>query len=222
MRALFLTLAAIVGSGAFTSQQAAACWCNRLYTSYYVDPCVTCPTASQPACSIPQANCYTACEQRCYLEPQIGYQVVTRLEPQTFFVRRSYYDPISCCQRSYYWPATQLVERAYQVPVTSYVQRCYTDPGSTSQPARNGSQGESESGVQSESGDRGESGLDRPVYRESAPKPEPPPKPVPMPSPQTLRERSVTAYGPRFGSPPPVMRRSGSPLVYWPPTSMHQ
>src|SRR5262245_59891038 len=133
----FAILAAVTGLF-FGPQQASACWCSRVYTSYYVDPCVTCSsTATQ--CSIPQTNCYTSCEQRCYLEPLVACGVVTRLEPQTFYVRRSYYDPISCCQRSYYTPATQLVERAYQIPVTTYVQRCYSEAsnGSTSQPVRN-------------------------------------------------------------------------------------
>jgi hypothetical protein len=210
MRRVFLTVLvagfAVLGAVA-PANQAMAGWCNRVYTSYYFDPCVSCPiptvaTCAAPACVTP-TTCYTTSEQRCYLEPQVSYRFVTRLEPQTYYVRRAYYDPWSCCSRSYYVPATTYVERSYQVPVTSYVQRCYVEPqtvcptpGTTAPtPLPSPAPATSEpSATNSRAAARlpaARNGLDRPVYREPARKLDNPPKPVPMPSPQASRSRTL-------------------------------
>src|SRR5262245_22153549 len=164
MRRLLLTT--LVGSfavlfNAVPGNRAMACWCNRVYTSYYVDPCVSCTTV--PACSTTMCcptsgcaatSCYTTA-QHCYMEPQVTYRVVTRLEPQTFYVRRSYYDPFSCCDRSYYVPATQFVSHSYQVPVTTYVQRCYVESTNACPVSPNSSGSDSDSsGGESRPSDR--------------------------------------------------------------------
>jgi hypothetical protein len=65
------------------------------------------------------------------LEAQTSYVTQTVLEPTVGYVRRSYYDPLSCCYRSYLQPTTQYVQRAYQVPVTNHVQRCSVEPVTT-------------------------------------------------------------------------------------------
>src|SRR5262245_62629097 len=91
-------LTAVAGLCIVLPSRASACWCSRVYTSYYQDPCVTCSTSSCPttacstaltSCGTSQSGCYASCEQRCYLEPQVACRVVPRLEPQTFYVRRS-------------------------------------------------------------------------------------------------------------------------------------
>src|SRR5262245_21349966 len=188
--------AAIIGLAVLPTNQASACWCNRVYTRYYVDPCVSCSGTPQYSTlqSSCQASCYTACAQSCYVEPQVGYRIMTRLEPQMFYVRRSSYDPLSCSERSYYYPATQLIEREYQVPVTTYVSCCYTEPSSCStfEPARNGNQSDEDTPAPKPA-ERINPELDRPIYRENVPKSDPP-KPVPMPSPQASRGRSMTYY----------------------------
>jgi hypothetical protein len=249
MRRAFLTVVVTVFavlSVAAPANQAMACWCNRVYTSYYYDPCVSCPaptvttcaapacvsTCAAPACLTP-TSCYTSSEQRCYLEPQVSYRIVTRLEPQTFYVRRAYYDPFSCCSRSYYYPATQYVERSYQVPVTSYVQRCYLEPQTVcptpTSPAPTPANGET-TGVNSRAATsqpsaRKGSGLDRPVYREPVPKSNSPPKPVPMPAPQSSRPRSLTVSHSQASNPagtrlsataPQRGSAPGNRIVQWP------
>lgn len=193
-----LSVTAIAAACAFASaNQAHACWNRRVYTSYYVDPCVSCVTPSVQSCATggscstcPISSCATACEPRCYLESQVGYRVVTRLEPQTAYIRRSYYDPYRCCDRSYLIPTTQFVQRSYQIPVTTYVQRCCSEPvcpASYESPAAKRQSNGSDEGSQSGEG----KGLERPIFREPAPAPAPlpdsVPKPVPMPSPQTRR-----------------------------------
>jgi hypothetical protein len=227
-------LTAVTGLCIVLPNQASACWCGRVYTSYYQDPCVSCPTVACPtaACatasvSCGTSDCYVPCAQRCYLEPQVASRLVTRLEPQTFYVRRSYYDPIGCCERSYYLPAVQLVERAYEVPVVSYVQRCYGEPsnGSSSQPVRNGyrTDRDQESPAPQPS-ERGGPGLDRPIYREPEPKSEPaPPKPVPMPRPQASRGQLIMTNSQPIRQPAARLAfRPEPPAVYWPPVSLRQ
>src|SRR5262245_54157073 len=93
----YLSVAAIGLTCAFApANQAHACWNRRAYTSYYIDPCVSCVTPSVQSCATnggcstcPLSGCATPCEPRCYLEAQVGYRVVTQLEPQTAYVRRS-------------------------------------------------------------------------------------------------------------------------------------
>jgi hypothetical protein len=211
------------------ASNAMACWCNRVYTSYYVDPCVSCPAPAVSSC--PTTSCYTTSTQRCYLEPQVSYRYVTQLEPRTYYVRRAYYDPYTCCNRSYYTPATQYVARSYQIPTTSYVQRCCWEPQSacptsTSQPASNGDSNGTRSTTPQPATRNEDGSLERPVYREDTPqKLEPkPPKPVPMPSPQSsspnqallqVKPRTLTTFErPAY---PAVRLSAGSRRQVWTP-----
>lgn len=111
-----------------------ACWCSRVFTRSYCDPCVSCAPATRccaPVAACPTTSCSTANVERCYYEPQTTYETRTLMTRQTSYVRRSYYDPWTCCNRSYLEPVSQWVERSYQVPVTSYVKRCSTEPVTT-------------------------------------------------------------------------------------------
>jgi len=114
-----------------------ACWCSRAYTRSYFSPCVTCPTVSRSyyvpvVARCPTTSCGTTCTttnvERCYYEAQTVYTIRTVLQPTTAYVRRSYYDPVTCCYRSYLTPTTQFVERSYQLPMTTWTQRCSTEP----------------------------------------------------------------------------------------------
>jgi hypothetical protein len=135
-RILFSVAAAAVTFIA-ASDTARACWCSRAYTASYYDPCVACPTVARSyyvpvdapvVAACPTTSCSTVNVQRCYYEPQTVYQTQTVLEPQVSYVRRSYYDPLTCCYQSYLVPTTQYVQRSYQVPVTSWSKRCATEP----------------------------------------------------------------------------------------------
>ncbi|GEM_PF-6562622 len=135
LRVLAGLAAAVVSM--WSTGSAEACWCSRAYTASYYDPCVSCPTvarsyyvpvAAPVAAACPTTSCSTVNVQRCYYEPQTIYQTQTVVEPQVSYVRRSYYDPLTCCYQSYLVPSTQYVERSYQVPVTSWSKRCSTEP----------------------------------------------------------------------------------------------
>jgi hypothetical protein len=113
-----------------------ACWCSRVFTRSYYDPCVSCPTVvrsySAPVvAACPTTSCSTTNVERCYYEPVTTYETRTLMSPQSSFIRRSYYDPVTCCNRSYLEPVTQYVERSYQVPITTHVKRCSTEPVKT-------------------------------------------------------------------------------------------
>ena len=110
-----------------------ACWCRRVFTRSYYDPCVSCPTVvrsySVPiVAACPTTSCSTTNVERCYYEPVTTYETRTLMSPQTSFIRRSYYDPGTCCYRSYLEPVTRYVERSYQVPITTHMKRCSTEP----------------------------------------------------------------------------------------------
>ena len=110
-----------------------ACWCSRVFTRSYYDPCVSCAPVARcyscaPVAACPTTSCSTTNVERCYYEPQTIYETRTLMQPQLTYVRRSYYDPMRCCNRSYLSPVIQHVERSYQVPVKTYVKRCSTEP----------------------------------------------------------------------------------------------
>ena len=124
---------AVLGSARISD----ACGCRRVYTSCSWQRCIatptirtcgfstaTCPTTGIASCPIPNV-------ERCYLEPQTTYVTQSRLEAQVRYVRRSYYDPVTCCYQTYWEPATQYVERAYQVPLTRWVRRCSAETTAT-------------------------------------------------------------------------------------------
>jgi hypothetical protein len=118
------------------AQVSEANWCRRVFTRSYYDPCVSCPTVvrsySVPVvATCPTTSCATTSVERCYYEPITNYEMRTLMQPQTSFVRRSYYDPVTCCNRTYLEPVTQYVERSYQVPITTHVKRCSTEPVTT-------------------------------------------------------------------------------------------
>ena len=196
----YLSLGVLAGILCSSGSEAAACLCNRVYTSYYVDCCATCPSSPVQSC-VPQTTCATTTVQRCYWVPENTYRTMTRLEPRAVYVRRSYYDPLTCCYRSYYAPSTQFVQVSYQVPVTSYVQRWVEEPQTVCttphvQPAGNGTTTPSQNW-------RTPSTLERPIYREpldskQQPSSPPPPKPIPMPAPSgsSARSRATSVLAP--------------------------
>ena len=132
LRPLLLVGAALAVIG--QTRESEACWCSRVFTRSYCDPCVSCAPVTRccaPVAVCPTTSCSTANVERCYYEPQTTYETRTLMTRQTSYVRRSYYDPWTCCNRSYLEPVSQWVERSYQVPITSYVKRCSTEPVTT-------------------------------------------------------------------------------------------
>ena len=134
LRPLLLAGAALAVFG--PARVSEACWCSRVFTRSYYDPCVSCPTVvrsySVPVvAACPTTSCSMTNIERCYYEPVTTYETRTLMSPQTSYIRRSYYDPGTCCYRSYLEPVTQYVERSYQVPITTHVKRCSTEPVKT-------------------------------------------------------------------------------------------
>jgi len=133
LRPLILAGVGIIALG--SARESEACWCSRVFTRSYWDPCVSCVPAScrtpVAVTACPMTSCSTSSVERCYYEPQTTYETRTLMSPQTSFVRRTYYDPVTCCNRTFLEPVTQWVERSYQVPVQGWTKRCTTEPVTT-------------------------------------------------------------------------------------------